>query len=263
MSWTRRAVAVGAAAALFTGLSAGGAAAGQKSTADVVRKAMASAPERALTAQGHVKTKIDPKTKKASVEFAPHTDVSVTPVDTANSVSLAQPDGVQVLTVLRKGDTARYKLDVPQEFSVTPSGEGLTIDADGPEGKIQMGEVQAPWAVDANGTSLPTRYVLRGTMLVQTVDTAGAQYPITLDPYIVRKWYGVQVRFSVGETRWMAVSSGAVAYLSQWIPPPYGRAVAAVSGAVTLWAGAALTWNNCIALNVTYWGGVYPWYWKC
>lgn len=223
MRWTQRVVAVGAAAALFTGLAAGGAAAGQKPTADVVRKAIAALPKRVPTVQGHVKTEIDPRTRKASVELAPEMHVSVTPLDTANSVSIARPDGVQVLTVLRKGDTARYKLDVPEGFSVAPSGEGLTIEADGPEGKVQMGEIEAPWAVDADGKSLPTRYALRGTMLVQTVDTAGAEYPITLDPYIMRKWYGVRVRFSLGKpggwpsavAQWSTSRSGS--------PRPTGR----------------------------------------
>ncbi|MFE7845558.1 hypothetical protein ACFUTX_10265 [Microbacterium sp. NPDC057407] len=43
--------------------------------------------------------------------------------------------------------------------------------------------IATPWAVDANGAELPTRYELSGNALTQVVDTRNAEYPITIDPH--------------------------------------------------------------------------------
>lgn len=46
-----------------------------------------------------------------------------------------------------------------------------------------IGEGQAPWAVDATGQAVPTRYEVHGQSLVQVVDfTSASAFPIVADP---------------------------------------------------------------------------------
>ncbi len=57
-----------------------------------------------------------------------------------------------------------------------PAGDEL------PEGQSLVGVFQAPWAVDAGGQALPTRFEVQGTDLVQVVDTTDAVFPVVSDP---------------------------------------------------------------------------------
>ena len=66
-------------------------------------------------------------------------------------------------------------------MSVNPDGTVTVFDADG----NPVSTIDAPWAYDANGTPVPTRYEIRDGQLVQVVDTAGIEnllYPILADP---------------------------------------------------------------------------------
>ena len=42
--------------------------------------------------------------------------------------------------------------------------------------------IATPWALDAHGVAIPTSYTLDGTTLVQTIEHAGAAYPVVADP---------------------------------------------------------------------------------
>jgi hypothetical protein len=71
----------------------------------------------------------------------------------------------------------------PSSIRLRPTGRGaVQIElATGPEAH-GLGMIGAPWAVDAAGTSLPTSFEVRGSTLVQHVDTGGALFPVTADP---------------------------------------------------------------------------------
>lgn len=70
-----------------------------------------------------------------------------------------------------------------------------------PDGSIQFinsegehsGVIAAPWALDATGQSVPTRYELDGSTLVQVVEHHGANYPIIADP----AWFVVLVYVAI------------------------------------------------------------------
>ena len=64
-----------------------------------------------------------------------------------------------------------------------PDGSVQFFDADG----YESGGIAAPWALDANGEEVPTRYSLDGTTLIQSVDHQGAAYPVAADP----AWFAV------------------------------------------------------------------------
>lgn len=258
-----RAGAVGTAAALIIGLAGPATAAEDPSVEEVVADALASAPGHVAAPQPGLQTDVEPDTMAASVTLIEGVEITITPHDADNSVSLERPDGVQVLTVLDEGNTASFDLDLPDGLDLIPIGEGLSVQADGPAGPVELAVIESPWAVDAEGHRLDTSYSLQGGTLVQSVDTEGAAYPITLDPYVVTKWYGAQIRFSRSETKIMAAGAGGVTYVSRWLPPPYNGIVSAAAGAVALWSGWALAANKCIAINMTYIGGKTPWYWSC
>lgn len=257
-------VVVGLAVSLA--VSAGGpASAAPRSVGEVVAAALAAAPVADVVAQPDLEAGIDRSSKRASIELVGGADVSVTPEDVPNSVSRVRPDGVQVLTVLNRGRTARYRVAVPAGTRLVDTGPGFDVVAAGPQGPVLLARIAAPWAVDATGRRLPTSYALHGDTLVQRVQTRGAVYPVVVDPSVARKWYGWQVRFSAWETKTMALGTGGTAYVASVVPQPLlSRVLAASAGAVSLWAAAAMTYDKCLALNVRYLPpGLNPWYWSC
>ncbi len=55
-------------------------------------------------------------------------------------------------------------------------------------GGILMTTLGAPWARDSAGRALPTAYVVEGNNLTQTIDTAGATFPVVADPWWGTAW---------------------------------------------------------------------------
>lgn len=66
-----------------------------------------------------------------------------------------------------------------------------------------LGHVYPPWAKDATGRNLATRYTIEGATLVQTTDTSNAAYPVVVDPKISFGRY-IYVRFDPTERRELA-----------------------------------------------------------
>ena len=94
----------------------------------------------------------------------------------------------------------RYEFDVtlPTGFKMSENGAGgvniLNAD-DGIEGIIA-----APWAFDADGEAVTTQFKLNGDTLVQTVEHAGATYPVIADPTLTI--FGLSI--NVVEAAWCA-----------------------------------------------------------
>jgi hypothetical protein len=106
-------------------------------------------------------------------------------------VSLAaqatEDGGMQVLVVIDGPDAPteyRFDMTVPRGAALraTPDGGAEVVGADGQVVTV----VAPPWAVDANGESVPTGYQIEGTTLVQVIDHHGAAYPVVGDPC----WWG-------------------------------------------------------------------------
>ncbi|WP_419554174.1 hypothetical protein [Candidatus Poriferisodalis sp.] len=74
----------------------------------------------------------------------------------------------------------RFENAVPEGHTaeLQPDGSVRFFDADGNE----SGGIASPWAIDANGEEVPTRYTLDGTTLIQAIDHEGAAYPVVADP---------------------------------------------------------------------------------
>ncbi len=96
-------------------------------------------------------------------------------------------NGVRLLTALSGPDAGTafdYTFDLPDGTTRTELPDGDTLLADAAHHYI--GTLAAPWARDAAGRDLPTRYEWTGDTLTQHVDLdAQTAYPVLLDP----NWY--------------------------------------------------------------------------
>ncbi|MFP5335360.1 MAG: hypothetical protein ACLGIV_08610 [Actinomycetes bacterium] len=81
-----------------------------------------------------------------------------------------------------------HDASAPEQVRYVLPGSQLVVRDDGTVVVSQRGEqvatIEAPWAVDAAGKALPTRYETRGATLVQHVDFTGATFPVVADPSI-------------------------------------------------------------------------------
>ncbi|MEW2444843.1 hypothetical protein [Micromonospora marina] len=110
--------------------------------------------------------------------------------DTDAALRIA-PGSAQLLTVMRSPSASseqRYALTLPTGTGLVPAEDGGYVLMND-NGSI-VGAVDAPWAVDAGGKALPTRYRLDGNTLIQSTDTEGAAFPVVADPKLT---YGIGV----------------------------------------------------------------------
>jgi hypothetical protein len=161
-------------------------------------------------------------------------------------------DGVRELFTLNNADAPKdfsVPLNLPADASLIANDEGgydiVTPNADGTAST--QATISAPWATDANGTSLTTSYTLDGTTLTQHIDTIGAVYPVVADPKVVWNWTNVTVYFSARETKNIAYG-GTIA---TWIKNPY---ISVAGKLLITWAGFAIANDKCVYIRINYWG---------
>lgn len=203
----------------------------------------------------------------------------VTITGSGETVARTTETGAQVLTVLRKGSEARYKFDLPAGAQLTeaPGGALAIVKLDGDVGGKTLGLIEAPWAVDAAGKALPTEYTIKGSTLVQSIDTTGATYPVVADPQVTNGFdfpFGPiwMVKFSKGDVNWIvggrtgwaagalmviicAAISGPAAVACGLIGSFY-----AVSFSNMFKAAYNRNPNNCVYMKFTYGGLPLEWY---
>lgn len=102
----------------------------------------------------------------------------------------AQADGVglRLVAELTSGHSdGVFENLVPKGWTMTPTQDG-TLDIANEDG-VKQGRVERPWAVDAEGKKLQTRFVVEGRSLRQVVDAEGAAFPIVMDPWVTAGWW--------------------------------------------------------------------------
>lgn len=114
--------------------------------------------------------------------------------DGSTTVPIPKTDGsVQIVNVIETAtapEAYRFTLDLPAG-AVAQQGENGAVAIVSEKGTLVAG-VSAPWAVDAVGTAVPTRYEFDGTTLTQIVDHAAGDfaYPVVADPWLGIDLYG-------------------------------------------------------------------------
>lgn len=98
----------------------------------------------------------------------------------------AKQSGFQTLIHIRGPQApTRYEFDIPVplggKLNLAKDGGVEVLDAFG----LTVGYLQPPWAKDARGVAVPTRYLVEGNRVIQTVNHHGAVYPVVADPWII------------------------------------------------------------------------------
>ena len=109
--------------------------------------------------------------------------------DGSVSVPLVNADGSIQLTTVIDSPTAptRYTYDFGMGVQLEAEGTGVIVRA---ADDNFLGVIQAPWAHDADGTAVQTRFVLNGSLLTQIVEhSAMYSYPVVADPAFCGKLF--------------------------------------------------------------------------
>jgi len=141
----------------------------------------------------------------------------------------------------------QYRLNTNGSIDVIKTGTGQII-----------GSISAPWARDANGKTVATRYTLKGNVIMQTVAYRGAAFPVVADPSVYWHWWGYQVYFSKWET---GVIAGGLQVAKEYFGWDGWLAVGVwVATGLAAWA---ISHGYCLALNSFWNGTTIPWVYRC
>lgn len=169
-----------------------------------------------------------------------------------------------------EGTVAEYRADggITLVRPAAAQQDGLLADT-------VIADINAPWAVDANGVNIPTSYSFDGKTLTQTIDlSAVTAFPVVADPKVDWMGYFVRLTYSKAETRNMRDQGiiigaivGAGATISLAAGPAAPAIIAAVYAASTVAVGViAATASNavgdgkCLQLDIP---SMYPSIVKC
>ncbi|MFC6357458.1 hypothetical protein [Luethyella okanaganae] len=219
-----------------------------------------------VTLGGVAQTKLIVGLPNASQASTADTAQGVATYDNNNGSSttlVVKTDGsVQIATVIQDRNAPtlyEYSLGTPEGIELKPGPDGGVVVSD-PTGQ-PIAAISAPWAKDATGANVPTRFRIQGTSLVQEVDHIGYAYPIIADPQILYFWWGQAVKFTKAETKSIGNATsdaGAVAIVCGLLPAALAVACGAASWlAVAYWIGPfrrAAAHGNCGQLNQPYVG---------
>jgi hypothetical protein len=148
--------------------------------------------------------------------------------DGSVTVAVPKEDGsVQLAVVIGSPDApAEYEFAVGDGHDIRqyPDGSIGVFTADGEF----VGGIDAPWATDANGSAVPTRFEVRGSSVFQVVDHQGAgfAYPIVADPWLGKAlisktvWDGAILRVYPTDwavcKHWYSICAGYGARWAAW-----------------------------------------------
>ncbi|OJX73170.1 hypothetical protein [Leifsonia sp. 71-9] len=142
------------------------------------------------------------------------------------------------------------------EFAIEVDGEPAALVVHGDRVLVQdvsgatVNVIASPWARDANGVAIPTRYHVDGNVLMQFVDhSARAAYPVVADPRMECNWLNCTLELTRGETRALAnntLNAGIVCALTGSL----AAACAAVLIASWAMANVAVNTGQCIGVRI-------------
>lgn len=181
-------------------------------------------------------------------------------------------DGVQALVVIDGDDApSRYEfpVDAGPETHLRPHADG-SIEVLSTEDGASIAKIDAPWATDAAGKPVPTRYEIAGSSVIQVVDHVGAAYPVTADPKVTLGW-SIYVRYSKKEVKtfkarapYIAVGT-MVAGVCKSLPVPGPAKVICAAATAVAFAAILDTFtkaakeNKCVEIKYAYSGDLDGW----
>ena len=181
---------------------------------------------------------------------------------------------VQVLTTISDASAPtsyEYDLQLASDARLVLNADG-SVDILSGAGAV-LGTIAAPWASDASGAPVPTRYEVEGDSLTQVVDHKGAIYPVVADPKISFGWK-IYLKYSKWEVKtltsgWIgnvtdkakytAVLCGAAAEAGWFVVAACGVYVYDVISSVMTTAKKAASKGECLELQYLYNGPLVGW----
>ncbi|MEV6758986.1 hypothetical protein [Streptomyces sp. NPDC051214] len=179
-------------------------------------------------------------------DAAPATDIAVQPT---------KEGGARTLVTLKDdkaSETHRFRLDIPQDASITEDGQGgYEITREAGEGvHVPVATIDAPWAKDANGKSVPTSYELDGNDLIQTVETTeNTAFPVVADPKMTWGIVTGTAYFNKKETRAIADNGALSGVVLGFLPPGLNIYWGAHAAVITTTALKAKNAKKCIKVK--------------
>lgn len=180
----------------------------------------------------------------------------------ANAV-IPTVNGAQFMTIIEgRRATTRYDyaLDLPKGATVQVSTNGGAVVFD--KANNLLGVMPAPWAKDAAGRAVKTRFTTDGKTLTQHVEhkVRSVTYPVTTDPYFMR-WWGIEVQLDRRQTNLVMFGAAYAAVAGLWIPDPFlSKVIASILGLFSGYAGWAYNEGACIAMGRNWAGGYWIWH---
>ncbi|MFS0911279.1 hypothetical protein AB3M89_05765 [Microbacterium sp. 179-I 3D2 NHS] len=195
----------------------------------------------------------------------------------ADQYAIAESDSVTYAVSFPEEGATRFSALLATANYESPhwtfgSGTELLLLDDGSvtvsNGAEFLGGIESPWAIDAQGRSLPTHYEVSGSTLTQVIDTTGAVFPVVADPTV--RDYGpyIQVHLNRSETIAAVAGYGVCAGILSKTKHPFGKALGLACTVVSTLGGAVVLSNQCISIHyVVGVGGPagiwWPWVRKC
>lgn len=177
---------------------------------------------------------------------APDTDIAVQPTTDGGARTLV------TLKDDKAAETHRFRLNIPQDANITEDGQGgFEITREAAEGiHVPVATIDAPWAKDANGKSVPTSYKMDGHDLVQTIKTGeDTAFPVVADP---KRTWGIvtgTAYFNKKETKAIANNGALSGVVSGFLPPGLNIYWGAHAAVITTTALKAKNAKKCIKVK--------------
>ncbi|MEU6765485.1 hypothetical protein ABZ916_23515 [Streptomyces sp. NPDC046853] len=179
-------------------------------------------------------------------DAAAATDIAVQPT---------KDGGARALVTLKDDKAAgthRFRLNLPQDASITEDGQGgFEITREAGEGiHVPVATIDAPWAKDAHGKSVPTSYKLDGTDLIQTIETGEeTAFPVVADPKMTWGIVTGTAYFNKKETKAIANNGALSGVVSGFLPPGLNIYWGAHAAVITTTALKAKNAKKCIKVK--------------
>ncbi|MBP8181612.1 MAG: hypothetical protein KAZ88_11535 [Acidimicrobiia bacterium] len=160
------------------------------------------------------------------------------------TMTIAPPDGLNdaAKLVLRKAADGSVKV----QFRINKPGEGPTL--------LDVATIESPWAIDANGRSVRTEYIVHDNKVTQRVMAQRGQvaYPIVADPTLTTDFGELNCGWSSCKWYWTQSATWAINFaLSANVDVPFpGDFFAQVIvnlGCTMLGAGIAAVVSSTVA----------------
>jgi hypothetical protein len=139
---------------------------------------------------------------------------------------------------------------VPITLNLQKDGSIAVTDAGGQT----VNYIQRPWATDANGSSLPTSYSVRGQIITQHLTLSGATFPVIADPSFGCGPFQCQLLFNRTETHDWATAGllglGGAAGACGLAGPQAVAICAVAAAAIGVTAVLADNHKQCVALQL-------------